>query len=75
MRKEEREKEHDMTTHLINIFTHATKFSPYEHCTVVRDSSASKLWGLYNPSVGSSPPNSLQLPGKMKQKHLAIDAY
>ena len=70
MRREGRGKERAMTMHLINIhvFTHGsrvTKYSLYDLFTYLRCQS---LWGLYDPSVGSSPPKPPQPPDETKQK-------
>ena len=71
MRKEERGEEHDTTTHLIKIqillmlyrrITLACIFVPTESC-----SRFQSLWGLYDPSVGSSLPKSPQLPAITKR--------
>ena len=44
---------------------HITKFGPYEFCIYSRPQ---RLWILYNPSNGSSPPKPPQLLAETKQK-------
>ena len=70
MRKVERGEERDTTMHLITIriFTHAgcvTKLSTYESVCTYSYSRFQSLWGLYNPSIGSSPP---KFPTETKRK-------
>ena len=68
MRKEERGEECVTTTHF--------KFLPTLVMILINLACMNSgcclrfksLWGLYDPSVGSSPPKSRQLPAEMKLK-------
>ena len=73
MRKEERGEECDTTTHLIKIqilpmLDVSLNLACMNFVPTESYSRFQSLWGLYNPSIGSSLPKSPRLAAKTKWK-------